>query len=152
MHFFEWVAAPPKLPYNLWVTAKPHPLIIALIADLFFTSRLESTAAALGYSVHLIEHTGQVGSTGQGFIDFLLERQPALVIVDLNNTAVPWESWITAAKAAPQTAAIPVIAFGSHKAVDLMARAQQTGADAVLAKSRFTQALPELIEQYIQIK
>ncbi len=120
--------------------------ILALVEDLFFISRIGSTVKNLGYQIEWLERAAQVEGT---FTEALAARQPALVIVDLNNRHIPWEEWMTAAKQDPETRQIPMMAFGSHMDVDLMKRAKETGADAVYAKSRFTEAMPELIQKLI---
>lgn len=146
------------------------PLLLGLVADLFFTVKIENVARGLGFRVRWIERAEDVappevpagreaspqsGEPRRGqvaaFIALLVEEQPALVIFDLNNRNVPWDSWIAAAKSSPATRRAPVIAFGSHMDVATQARATDAGADAVLAKSRFTQALPELIQKYARL-
>lgn len=148
----------------------PPALLLGLVADLFFTVKIENVARGLGFRVRWIERAedvappdtpdaGEASSQlaepmrGQvtAFVALLVEEQPALVIFDLNNHDVPWDRWIAAAKFSPATRRTPVIAFGSHMDVAAQARASDAGADAVLAKSRFTEALPELIQKYARI-
>ncbi len=142
------------------------PLLLGLVSDLFFSALIGDAARALGFEVRWIERAGQVaqldhpklqtprrpGEPLQGqvaaFIALLVELQPALILVDLNNPAIPWEDWIAALKSSAATRRIPVLAFGSHLDVGARDRAVDAGADAVLARSRFTQALPELIQKY----
>jgi len=152
------------------VTDPNAPLLLALIGDLFFSVRVEDVARRLGYRVRLIERAEQVAADDEhghpaaddrpgeplhgpaaAFIALLVEEQPALVVVDLNNGAVPWERWISAAKSSAATRRVPVLAFGSHMDVETQARAKQAGADAVLAKSRFVQDLPELIQKHARL-
>ena len=126
---------------------KTERLILALVADLFFITRVQSVCDRLGYAVKFIETTAQVGAEVD-FGQYAAENQPVLLIVDTSHRGVPWAEWLAALKAAPETAAIPVVCFGSHKDVETMKQAKQAGADAVLAKSRFTEAMPEIIEKY----
>jgi len=153
--------------YNLRMTKTP--LILGLVADLFFSMRIEDIARALGYQVRWLESADQVApSDPEGFLEarrpgeplvgriaafiaLLVELQPALLIVDLNNTSVPWQEWIAAVKSSAATRRLPVLAFGSHMDVQAHARAVDAGAEAVVAKSRFIQALPELIQKYARI-
>ena len=148
----------------------PPPVILALIGDLFFSVRVEDVARRLGFRVRLIERADQVAPpdhpgaepeprrpgeplSGQAaaLIALLAEEQPALIVVDLNNAAVPWERWIATIKSSPATRRTPVIAFGSHMDVAVQARGRQAGADAVLAKSRFVQDFPELIRKHARV-
>jgi predicted metal-dependent hydrolase len=152
------------------IASGPLPLVLGLIGDLFFSVRVEDVARRLGYQVRLIERADQVAPadepgtevqarrpgeplTGQAaaLIAMLAEAQPALIVVDLNNRAVPWEDWIATIKSSAATRRTPVIAFGSHMDVATQTRGREVGADAVLAKSRFVQDLPDLIRKYARV-
>lgn len=140
------------------------PLILGLVSDLFFTVQIENAVKALGYRVQWIERgedvePDQAGPArtrlgepltgpGSGFIARLVEWQPALVVVELSSTAIPWPEWIAALKSSAATRRIPVVAFGPHADLTLSTRAIDVGCDAVIAKSRFVSALPELIQKY----
>jgi len=135
-------------------------VIVVFVADLMFQTRVESTAENLGYRVKLVENTAQVVSMdleGLPFlgiegilIDQLSRLGPCLLIFDLGNADIPWVEWIPALKMVPATRRIPILCFGSHVDVDTLQRARQTGADEVLARSRFVTALPELIQKHAQ--
>jgi len=145
------------------------PLILGLVSDLFFIAPIENAVQALGGRVQWIERGEQLepetsalpanfGRTGEPlsgrgsvFIARVVEWQPALVIVELASRAIPWPEWIAALKSSAATRRIPVIAFGPHTDLDLRARAIDVGCDAVIAKSRFLSALPELIEKYARV-
>lgn len=150
--------------------SNPSPLLLGLVSDLFFTVKIDYVARQLGYRVRWIERAEDValpdtpddGDTAlqlaepmrghvAAFVARLVEEQPALLIFDLNNNAVPWDKWIASVKSSPATRRIPIIAFGSHMDVETQTRAKAAGADAVLAKSRFTEALPDLIQKYARV-
>ncbi len=146
-----------------------QPLIIGLISDLFFGIKVENVAKRLGYRTRWIERARdispdeageresprQIGEPLQGqvasFVRLLVDEQPALVIFDLNNHEVPWFRWIAAAKSSAATRRIPILTFGSHMDVETQTKARDAGADAVLARSRFVEALPELVEKYARV-
>ena len=155
------IRARPAAPHS-----GPLPLIIGLIADLFFSVKVESVARRLGFRLRLIERAEQVApgndddpmrpsepleGPAAAFVHLLVEEQPALIVVDLNNHSVPWERWIATVKSSAATRRIPVIAFGSHMDVETQTKARQAGADAVLARSRFVEALPELIDKHARL-
>jgi CheY-like chemotaxis protein len=48
-------------------------------------------------------------------------------------------------KSDPETATIPVIAFGSHVNAEALRAAREAGADRVLARSAFVRDLPALL-------
>lgn len=146
---------------------RPSPLILCFIKDLFFAVKVEQAAVPLGYRVQFIEKADQVAVNegplperqfgehlvGPGAV--LIERisawQPALIIVDLGNWEIPWREWMALIKSVPATRRIPLICFGSHVDANTMQEAKGRGADAVLARSRFSSALPQLIQKYARL-
>lgn len=144
------------------------PLIVAFVADLMFAARIESVAERLGYHVNWIgsiqaidpqaspsgqfERTFQLAEHLSGSGALLLEQltswRPALIILDLNNDQIPWHEWLPLIKSAPATRRLPVIGFGSHVDTATLQAARSSGADAVMARSRFVAELPDLIQKY----
>ena len=139
-----------------------EPLVVAFVSDLFFSTRIESAARIAGFGVHLLERadalpglptptasTGEAlsGSTGS-LLDWLSQLQPALLIFDIDSKTLPWELWIASLKSAPATRRLPILCYGSHVDTERSARARDAGADTVIGKGRFTQALPQLIQKH----
>lgn len=146
------------------------PVILGLVSDLFFTVKIEDVARRLGFRVQWIERASQVAPDDRAedgvperqfaeplrgqiavFFHEVVRLQPALIIVDLNNRELPWPKWMAALKSSPATRRIPVLAFGSHMDLETQNTARAAGADEVLAKSRFSQALPELIRRHARV-
>jgi predicted metal-dependent hydrolase len=141
--------------------------VVAFVANLMFTTLIESVAQNKGFRVKLIENLDQIASTqngleesgisnylnsqGEALLDLLSAWQPALIIFDLENTGIPWREWVPFIKSSPATRRLPVICFGSNVDVDTMQAAKSRGADAVLARSRFVNDLPEIISQYARL-
>ena len=146
---------------------QPGPLIVAFVADLMFTTRIAAVADHLGYRVTWIESAAQLGAPddtlapespgervqGQSgrLFAHIVDWQPALLLFDLNNAAVPWREWIAALKSAAATRRIPVLCFGPHEDTATMRAAHDAGADAVLARSRFTADMPALFTRYARL-
>ncbi|MEW5989692.1 MAG: DUF309 domain-containing protein [Chloroflexota bacterium] len=140
------------------------PLIVGFISDLYFTVKVENVARQLGYRVQWIESADELGPAAdpalpnrpgeplQGLNGRLLDQltawQPALLIFDLGHPAIPWREWIAILKSSPATRRLPILCFGSHVDVAASQAAKDAGAEAVVARSRFVTALPELIQQY----
>lgn len=144
-------------------------LLVCFIDDLLFASKVEGTAEKLGYSIawagraqlldprlsgsepaqrQPAEHLHGAGSI---LIDTISSLRPALIIFDLGNGAIPWRDWLPLLKSVPATRRYPAICYGSHVDADAIQAAQRRGADAVFARSRFIQDLPELIQQYARL-
>ena len=141
--------------------------VVAFVANLMFTTRIESVAQSKGFRVKLIEKLDQIASLEDGYgeggfveqlsnpggalLDLLSAWRPVLIIFDLENSGIPWREWMLLIKSSPATRRLPVICFGSHMDVDTMQAAKSKGADAVLARSRFVKDLPEIISQYARL-
>ncbi|MGD2076941.1 MAG: DUF309 domain-containing protein [Chloroflexota bacterium] len=145
------------------------PLIVAFIDDLMTTTRIEIVATQLGYQVESVDSTKRF-MTDEAFdqptrpgepvtgplaplIDQITSWQPALLIFDLSNTAVPWRDWLAILKSSPATRRIPVVCFGPH--IDKVSLADATSLtleeDAVVPRSRFFASMPELIAETARI-
>lgn len=144
-----------------------QPIIVGFVADLMFTTRIENVARHLGYQMKWIESAVALdtavsdpvlekpgeslhGRTGQLFRQ-LSDWQPALLLFDLGNEAIPWPEWLPRLKSSPATRRIPILCYGSHVDVETMTEAKQLGADAVLARSRFTSDMAALLQKYARI-
>lgn len=121
------------------------PPVLALLEDLFFQAKIEATAAAVGVAAafartvdELTARLDAIPAEGGG------ETPPVTTIfVDLNYRAVDPATVIRALKARrPEPV---VIAFGSHQDRDGLLAARAAGADQVLARSTFTERLPDLL-------
>lgn len=111
----------------------PPPPVHALIGDLFFRARVEAVAHATGVPVAFV---GAPDDVPDG-------DDRALVLVDLSAPGSDPLDAIRALKARddPPT----VLAFGPHREVDRFEAARAAGADRVLARSAFTERLPEIL-------
>jgi predicted metal-dependent hydrolase len=150
--------------YNaVMMTSDAPPLLVCFVADLMFTTKIAAVAAHLHYDVRWIEAASTLPGTAgpseegpgerlEGQSGALFERitswQPALLIFDLDNEAIPWRQWIAALKSSPATRRLPILAFGAHVERQVLADAHSAGADAVVARSRFSRSLPDLIREY----
>lgn len=144
-----------------------EPVILAFVADLIFAVRIEEAARRLNFHVRWIEDAAQIAAPdltaparqfaehlegpGAALIECLTAWSPALIIFDLGNPAIPWRQWLPLLKSVPATRRIPALCYGSHVDGATMRAAQERGADAVLARSRFIQDLPGLIQQYARL-
>ncbi|MDA1330381.1 MAG: hypothetical protein O3B43_04875 [Chloroflexi bacterium] len=121
--------------------------VLGLITDLFFSPRLVSNARQMGYRTGLIESAQQY-SEAEDFLRFLKTDAPDLIVIDLDS-GLPWPKWLEHAKQDAQLKNIPWLAYGSHKDVKKLARAKRVGANMIVAKSKFTSEMPQLIEKLL---
>ena len=113
-------------------------MILALVDDLMFRSKIKSSAAALGVTVTF------AGSREAAFASMRTEP-PALVILDLNNPRTDPIGTVTAMKRDASLSSIRTVGFVSHVDADTIGAARAAGVDEVLARSAFTAALPDLL-------
>jgi CheY-like chemotaxis protein len=115
------------------------PLLIALVDDLLFLSRIREAGRAAGIEVRAV----------RGASDLLdaARDDGRLVLVDADSGRLPWKAAVAALRAEPATAFLPVVAFVSHVQVDHAQAARAAGASRVLARSAFVKELPELVAQ-----
>lgn len=114
-------------------------MILALVDDLMFTSKIKTTANLLGVPVAFVR-------SGVSALAEMRERPPALVIFDLNGRGTDPLGTLAAMQADPGLAAIPTIGFVSHVQADLIEAARQAGVGEVLARSAFTARLAEILK------
>jgi DNA-binding response OmpR family regulator len=111
--------------------------MIAVVTDLIFSTKITGTGKALGKPV-------LVARTIERLREHLAAAEAAdsrTVIVDLNVSGVDPLAVIREAKAG----GAKVVAFLSHVQADLAAAAREAGADQVMARSGFTERLPEIL-------
>jgi CheY-like chemotaxis protein len=118
------------------------PLILALVPDLWFLSRLRASAAEYGAVVESVRRAEHLAARAAA-------ARPALVIVDIGTPGQDWAAAIRQLKQATATAAVPVVAFGPHVDHAGQAAARAAGADRVLSNRRFTEALPATLAGYL---
>ncbi len=111
--------------------------ILAAVEDLFFLARIEETARRVGASVEAVKPAQLEERLAQG-------PAPA-IILDLNCTSCSAVDLLRALRANPATHDVPVLGFVSHVQSELIVAAREAGCDTVLARSAFTQRLPQLL-------
>jgi PleD family two-component response regulator len=113
-------------------------MILALVDDLIFMSKIKSTAAKLGVPV-------VISRSADGALAEMRKQTPALVIFDLNNARTNPLGTFATMKADPALAAIPTLGFAGHTQGPLMDAAKQAGIGEVLTRGAFNELLPEIL-------
>ena len=113
-------------------------MILAIVDDLMFTSKIKTTAGQLGVPVAFAR-------SREAALDEMRRQQPTLVIFDLNSTRTDPLGTIAAMKQDPSLSPIPTLGFVSHVRTDVIEAARQAGVAEVMARSVFTQRLAEIL-------
>jgi CheY-like chemotaxis protein len=115
--------------------------IVAAVEDLFFVVKINDLAKRSGFQIEFIK--GQ-----DAIVDRVAAEPPALLIVDLNNAGIEAVDLIARVKAMPEAKSTSVIGFVSHIEAELKQRAQEAGANMVLARSAFSTNLPQILKRH----
>jgi len=113
-------------------------MLIYACPDLFFASRIRGTADRLGIASAPAPDPGRLLAA----LETRAAHPPRALFVDLAMAEAPELIELAVSYA------LPVVAFGPHVDTDRLEAARLAGAARVLARSRFTKELPELIRQY----
>lgn len=112
-------------------------MILVAVDDLFFLSKLQQTAQVIGVPFETADPQKVAERAAAG---------PVLaLIIDLNHRSGAAVETIRALKSNAATKHIPVIGFLSHVQADLAAAAHEAGCDHVMARSAFSEQLPQLL-------
>jgi PleD family two-component response regulator len=115
-------------------------VILAILDDLMFTSKIKTAAGQLAAPVTFARSKADALSGMQ-------TSRPSLVILDLNNPRTDPLGIVAAMKADPALADVPTIGFASHVQTDVIEAARRAGVAEVMARSAFTQKLPEILSR-----
>ncbi|MBI4639713.1 MAG: response regulator [Candidatus Tectomicrobia bacterium] len=118
-----------------------HHLIV-VVDDLFFLSKIESTLRAMGLKHQVIREEAQLFLKAP-------EIRPSMIILDLHlKTSDPMKV-IAHLKGDKQLKMIPILAYASHVDQKRIKEAQDIGCDEVVARSVFSEQLPQLIQKHL---
>ena len=113
-------------------------MVLVAVDDLLFSSRISTTAKAVGAAMKFTRSPEAVLSAAR-------EATPSLVLLDLNSARTRPLEIVAALKADPALAAVPTIGFVSHVDTATIEAARKAGVDRVLARSAFVEQLPRLL-------
>jgi CheY-like chemotaxis protein len=113
--------------------------VIAIVTDLMFIAKVQDGVKRAGFEVEFARNASDAIAKA---------KQPAVIILDLNAAGLDAAETIRALKSAPETSGVQLLGFVSHVASDVIRAAQEAGCDRVVARSAFSQNLPELLAVY----
>ena len=113
-------------------------MIVCAVDDLLFSVKISTAAKALGIEVHFERKAPNV-------LPVIREKQPSLVIFDLNSSRLAPVSVIAALKADAALKDTRTLGYVSHVDTETIEAARRAGIDQVLARSAFTDRLGEIL-------
>jgi PleD family two-component response regulator len=115
-------------------------VILAVLDDLMFTSKIRAAAAPIGGGVIFAR-------SADAAIAEMQKTTPRLVLLDLNNPRTDPLGIVARMKADPALASVPTVGFASHVQADVISAARSAGVTEVMARSAFAQRLPEILQR-----
>lgn len=116
--------------------------LLAVLSDLFFTVKITDAARRAGMRVDFVKDEAEVLEKAQS--------KPALIIMDLNYGGIQPLKLISKLKANADLKKISIIGFLSHVQGELKQKAHESGCDMVLARSAFSQNLPQILKRHAE--
>jgi len=113
-------------------------VILAVLDDLMFTSKIKTAATQLGTPVVFARSTASALAEMQ-------KAAPSLVILDLDNPRTGPLDIVASMKTDPALATVPTVGFVSHVHSDVIEAARRAGVGEVLARSAFTQRIADIL-------
>jgi PleD family two-component response regulator len=113
-------------------------MILAVLDDLMFTSKIKTAARQLGVDVTFAR-------SADGALAEMRKTTPSLVIFDLNNARTDPLGIVAAMKADAALASVRTVGYASHVMTDLIESARRAGVGEVLARSAFTDRLADIL-------
>ncbi|HEX7363064.1 MAG TPA: response regulator [Bryobacteraceae bacterium] len=114
--------------------------VVGVLTDLMFTVKIQEAAKRAGLDAVFVKTREEALAQAK--------NQPVAMIIDLNSAAAEPLELIEQCKADSETSKVNLIAFVSHVQADLKQAATDKGADLVVARSVFSQNLPNILKRY----
>ena len=114
--------------------------VLAVVEDLMFTVKIMDAAKRAGLDAQFVK-------SEKDLLDKAHEK-PLLIILDLNTTLVQPLKLITKLKGDGDLKNISLIGFLSHVQGELKMKAQEAGANMVMARSAFSQNLQQILKRH----
>ena len=114
--------------------------VVAVVEDLFFSVKIADTAKRLGLETVFVK-------TEKDALE-QAHTNPLVMIIDLNIHSVQPLNLIEKLKGDVATKGISTLAFVSHIQGELKQKAQELGCNMVMARSAFSQNLPQMRKRH----
>jgi CheY-like chemotaxis protein len=114
--------------------------VLAVVEDLLFTVKISDAAKRAGLTSHFVK-------SEEAAVERAKEK-PLLIIIDLNCGSLDPLALISRLKNGDDSSKVPLIGFVSHVQGELKQKAHEAGCDMVMARSAFSQNLPQILKRH----
>ena len=115
--------------------------LVALVADMLFTVKIADAAKRAGIQAEFVKAEKDLLEKAQA-------DKPALIILDLNFAGVQPLKLIANIKNNPDLKQTSLLAYVSHVDGELKRKAHELGCHMVMARSAFSQNLPQILKRH----
>jgi len=115
-------------------------MILAVLDDLMFTSKIKTAASGIGVPVVFAR-------SADAALAEMRKGPPSLVILDLNNARANPLGLVGSMKQDQALSSIPTVGYVSHVQTELIEAARKAGVAEVMARSAFTERLGEILSR-----
>jgi DNA-binding NarL/FixJ family response regulator len=129
-----------EFPISSFCLSGELSMILAVVDDLLFLSKIQQTAQHLGVVVK--------SARPADLPKLACEDVANALIIDLNHRSGEALGVLRTLKSDSKTKDLAVIGFVSHVQGDLVAAARDAGCDLILARSAFVSQLPSLLRRF----
>ena len=118
---------------------REHKKLLAM-ADLLFTAKIADAARRAGMQAEFVKEEQDLLEKAQS--------KPALIILDLNFAGAQPLELIAKLKDNPELKQTSILAYVSHVDGELKQKAHELGCHMVMARSAFSQNLPQILKRH----
>ena len=116
--------------------------VYALVADLFFATKIVKTAQSLALEARAFD-------TAERLLQASSEKEPGVVLIDCQGLEKEAFRVLDSFRAHPALSKVPRIGYLSHGAQDLKRDMRNAGCEQVYTKSEFSKGLENILARYV---
>jgi CheY-like chemotaxis protein len=116
--------------------------IVAIVSDLMFTVKIQEAAKRAGVEAVFVKSEDNALAEAK--------QNPAVIILDLNNSTLNPLDMIAKLKSDEATGKVRLLGFVSHVQADLKEAAEEKGCDVVMPRSAFSHNLAAILRRYAE--
>jgi CheY-like chemotaxis protein len=116
--------------------------IVAVVSDLMFTVKIQEAAKRAGVEAVFVKSENEAVAEAK--------QNPAVIILDLNNSTLNALDVIAKLKNDEATSNVKLLGFVSHVQADFKEAAEDKGCDVVMPRSAFSHKLAAILRRYAE--
>lgn len=116
--------------------------VVAVLSDLMFTVKIQEAARRAEVEPVFVKSEDEALAEAR--------QNPAVIIIDLNNSALNALDVVTKLKRDEVTRNVSLLGYVSHVQADVKQAAEERGCDLVMPRSAFSHNLAAILKRYAE--